>query len=126
MKIGEIAKRTGFSRDTLRYYEKLGLIQLSKQNRSENNYRIYDDTVLKKLMMIRKMKNSGFTLNEIKLLFRMDELDMIRCSSVEEMVQAKLDKIEQQILALQKKKKRLNTLVEKCQGHCLETINQQD
>ena len=42
MQIGEISKLTGFSRDTIRWCEKIGLVKLGKQSRSKNNYRNYD------------------------------------------------------------------------------------
>ena len=124
MKIGEIAKRSGFTTDTLRYYEKIGLIQLTRHQRSENNYRIYDDRILKELALIKKMKSIGFTLNEIKDLRRMDELDFISCNSVEPLVKNKLDKIEKQIVLLQQQKEGLQKLLKLCQGDCNATFEQ--
>ena len=79
MHIGEIAKQSGFSKDTLRYYEKIGLIQLTDVQRGENNYRVYDDTILLELSNIRKLKKVGFTLTEIKRLRKMNQLDLINC-----------------------------------------------
>jgi len=124
MQIGEIAKQSGFSKDTLRYYEKIGLIQLDKKQRGKNNYRFYDDSVLKKLDTIKNLKRVGFTLTEIKNLFRMGELDMVSCQSIGRIVQPKLIKIEQEILKLQAQKMNLLQLVEQCQGDCMVTFEQ--
>ena len=122
MQIGEMAKRSGFSRDTLRYYEKIGLIRLGNKQRGENNYRIYDEEVLSRLALIKKMKAVGFTLNQIKELMRMEELDMVSCPSVGEMVKAELQKIDEQIRSLEQKKSNLEDLMECCEGDCMETI----
>jgi len=128
MQIGEIAKQSGFTKDTLRYYEKIGLIQLSKKQRGENNYRIYDDSILQELSLIKRLKNIGFTLNEIKDLKRMGALDMISCGNVGPMVKEKLKKIEIQLAELQEQKRKLLVLMQSCTGDCMtafEQFNQQ-
>lgn len=125
MQIKEIAKQSGFSRDTIRYYEKIGLIQLDKKQRDINNYRNYSEANLQKLLLIRQMKNIGFTLNEIKDLMRMDELNWVSCDSVSSIIKSKLEKIEQQLLSLQKTKGRLLDLMNRCSGNCIETIGHQ-
>ena len=124
MQIGEIAKQSGFSKDTLRYYEKIGLIKLNKKLRGENNYRIYDGAMLNRLKTIKQLKNIGFTLKEIKSLLRKGELNMISCETVGSIVQPKLEKIEQQIIALQNQKTKLMHLVNHCQGDCLATFEE--
>lgn len=124
MQIGDIAKQSGFSKDTLRYYEKIGLIKLDKKLRGENNYRIYDGTILVRLKTIKQLKNIGFTLKEIKSLMRKAELNMISCTTVGSIVQPKLEKIEQQILALQNQKAKLTHLINQCQGDCKATFEE--
>lgn len=124
MQIGEIAEKSGFSKDTLRYYEKIGLIQLDKKQRGDNNYRIYDSNILQKLELIKKLKRAGFTLNEIKDLMRMGTLNMISCGKVGPLVKAKLAKIEEQLSKLQTQKQVLRTLMQTCQGDCTTTIHQ--
>jgi len=124
MQIGEIAKQSGFSRDTLRYYEKIGLIQLTKQQRGENNYRIYDSRILQELDLIKQLKNVGFTLNEIKDLKRMGALDMISCGTVGPMVKKKLTKIEIQLAELQEQKRKLLLLMQSCKGDCSAALDE--
>jgi len=122
MQIGAIAKQSGFSKDTLRYYEKIGLITLNKKLRGENNYRIYDGSILQRLTTIKQLKQIGFTLKEIKDLLRKGELDMISCATVGTIVQPKLAKIEQQILELQTQQAKLLRLMQLCDGDCMTTL----
>ena len=125
MHIGEMASRSGFSKDTLRYYEKIGLIHLTRKQRAENNYRVYDEELLQRLLLIKKLKAIGFTLREIKDLFRMDELDFLTCAGINSMVQSKLEKIEVQLNKLQQQKMRLLGLQKSCQGDCLTAMQNQ-
>lgn len=118
MKIGAVAEQSGFSKDTLRYYEKIGLIQLTKDQRSPKNYRIYDHSILQELQQIKKLKKVGFTLNEIKDLRRMDALNMVSCSTISPLVKEKLEKIEAQLKELQEQKRKLLNLGQACQGDC--------
>ena len=64
MLIGELAAKSGLSRDTIRFYEKQGLISVSWKERRDNNYKEYSDEVLETLLTIKRVKSFGFTLNE--------------------------------------------------------------
>jgi MerR family copper efflux transcriptional regulator len=66
MLIGEVAEKTGFSRDTIRYYEKIGLIKVGKKNRRDNNYKEYSEETLERLRIIGRAKHLGFSLAEIQ------------------------------------------------------------
>jgi MerR family Zn(II)-responsive transcriptional regulator of zntA len=69
MLINELAKITGVSAHTIRYYEKYGLIKgKRKEGVKTNNYFHYDEETVEKLELIRDAKSVGFTLNEIKQL----------------------------------------------------------
>jgi len=75
------AKKSGFSRDTIRFYEKIGLIKLEDGLRDRYQFKDYPEGVLKRLPAIRKMKEYGFTLQETKGLFLLFEegiLDPVR------------------------------------------------
>lgn len=124
MQIGEVARRTGFSTDTLRYYEKLGLITLDKKNRGENNYRSYDQAVVERLLLIKQTKSLGFTLKEIKQLLDLEEINLLACASVEEIIQAKLRGIEEKIRALQQIQSKLMHVSQICEGDCIAAMNQ--
>lgn len=71
MLINELSKRTGVSIHTLRYYENLGLICGSTdQMVKSNNYKEYNDALIKKIEWILESKKAGFTLAEIKVLLQ--------------------------------------------------------
>ncbi len=65
MMIGELAKRSGLSKDGLRHYEALGLIHSSPVAAGTRTYRIYDDTTLERLSLISLAKRLGFKLREL-------------------------------------------------------------
>lgn len=65
MKIGEIAERTGLSKDTIRYYEKIDLLQPKIQHKQ----RTYSEEDIVKVDTVVKLKQNGFSLLEIKMLF---------------------------------------------------------
>ena len=67
--IGQLSKRTGCNIETVRYYEREGL--LPKAPRAENGYRIYDEDQLKRLTFICRARNLGFTLQEVRGLLEM-------------------------------------------------------
>lgn len=122
MQIGEIAKRTGFSPDTLRWYEKIGLIQLNKRSRGENNYRVYDAATLDRLLRIKQIKALGFTLKEVSALLLLDEIDELNCHSVSNIMGTKLAEIDRQIAELQALKARLIGAKSSCTGNCSEVL----
>ena len=65
MKIGELAKKSGLSAHTLRFYEKQGLIKVN--NRSESNYRIYSHADLNTAKFIKRTREMGFSLEEVEV-----------------------------------------------------------
>ena len=68
MLIQEVAWQTGFSRDTIRYYEKIGLIRTTRKQRRDNNYKEYNEEIIERLLIVKRAKNLGFSLREIKEL----------------------------------------------------------
>jgi len=66
MLIGELSKASGFSKDTIRYYQKIGLIELPKHACRSNGYKEYPPEVLNTLISIGNLKRLGFTLEEIR------------------------------------------------------------
>jgi len=63
--IGELAKRTGCSRDTLRFYGKLGLLDGARAQTDSNRYRHYDEQMVERILLVKQAKLLGFTLREI-------------------------------------------------------------
>ena len=79
MLIGILAQESGFSRDTIRYYEKIGLLRLPKKARRENNYNEYSPGILSRLRAIRELKKIGYTLAEIQQVIASYEMGGLDC-----------------------------------------------
>jgi|SRR5690606_38888845 len=77
MRIAELERRSGMSRHTLRYYEKEGL--LLEVTRSGNRYRHYPEEAVQRVMMVRQLKELGFSLQEIRDLINALRSDSINC-----------------------------------------------
>lgn len=118
MLIGDLVKKTGLSKDTIRYYEKMGLIKVNKKERRENNYKEYSNDILVRLTLVKRLKLLGFTLNEIS-----DVIDILLgetnpCAEILGTVDTKMDLIDQKIKELQEIKARLVAIKKNCNGNC--------
>jgi MerR family copper efflux transcriptional regulator len=118
MLIGIIAQESGFSRDTIRYYEKIGLLRLPKKARRENNYKEYTPATLLRLRAIRELKAIGYTLQEIQRVITSYEVGGLDCIAGKEQVLEKVRRIEEQIRQLQIVKQQLLEAVADCSDHC--------
>jgi MerR family copper efflux transcriptional regulator len=111
--IGQLAKRGGVGIDTVRYYERNGL--LTPHTRLASGYRRYGDFELARLRFIRRAQALGFTLKEIKQLLALSaQRDVGR---VKRSAQTKLLDVEARIAALVRMRDGLATLIEACPGH---------
>ena len=99
MRIGELEKRSGASRHTLRYYESLGLI--SAQRRA-NNYREYSPQCLSDLGFIQQAQTMGFSLGEIGEILQARREQQLDCAQGALLVAKKLAEVEQKIADLHK------------------------
>ena len=99
MKIGEVAKRSGCSIQTIRYYEKEGLI--SAPARSDGNFRLYDGSTLEKLAFIKNCRALDLTLSEIKHLITLQHSPGTPCEAVNDMIDSHLQIVETRITDLQ-------------------------
>ncbi len=108
--IGEVARETGASIDTVRYYEKLGL--LDKPIRSDGGFRLYSKEAIEKLRFIKKAQALGLTLGEIKGIMRCSEEGLKPCCDlVRKLFTEKITELESKINELQKMKKNLEALL---------------
>ena len=111
--IGTLAKRAGVGIDTVRYYERTGLLAPSK--RLASGYRRYGDLELSRLRFIRRAQALGFTLKEVRELLALSaQRDVGR---VKRSAQAKLVDVERRIAELEKVRDGLSTLIAACPGH---------
>ena len=99
MLIGELSAKTGVSTDTIRFYEKEGLLQPDGAARGDNNYRNYTDEAVEKLNFIIRGKKLGFTLKEIKTIIV--EWDLVSPEQAADFIQLKVERIEAKIEQLQ-------------------------
>jgi MerR family copper efflux transcriptional regulator len=116
MLIGELSKRTGFSHDTIRFYEKKGLIEINKKERRDNNYKEYPESVYNKLVLIKTVKELGFTLNEIDEFINAWSDEDASCSNLSNHLTDKISRVDAQIKLLSEIKIKLNTSLEKCKA----------
>ncbi len=123
MRIGEISQLTGFSPDTLRWYERQGLISSKRNTQGLNNYRIYNSETLAQLQAIKQMKSLGFTLREIKELFILEEIGELHCESVEVLVNERLRQLGEKIHLLTSMQAKLILVKEACTGNCKEAFS---
>ena len=66
MLIGELAAKAGCSRDTIRFYEKVGLVEGARGRTESNNYKHYDEQMVERILLVKQAKLLGFTLDEIQ------------------------------------------------------------
>lgn len=99
MKIGELAAATGVTPDTLRFYEKLGLIQPA--GRTEARYRHYNEQAVARVRFIKSAQSLGFALQDmVSLLPQLDE-GQLRRADIEARLNDKVAQIDAQIARLQ-------------------------
>lgn len=115
MRIGELSESTGFQVETIRFYEKQGL--LSPVSRTESGYREYNQESLKQLHFIRLAKSVGFSLSEIsELLMLRVERDQRSCAEVKTIAEQKLLEIKNKINELNQMSKALHEITDACCG----------
>ena len=119
MLIGEISKKTSLSRDTIRFYEKKGLIKVDRTDSEWNNYKNYSVETLKQLLLIKKAKGFGFTLNEIAELIELFEMDTASCSVMSVKIKEKLSDIDKKIKELKDMKKMIFDKMNEARNNCM-------
>jgi MerR family copper efflux transcriptional regulator len=111
--IGTLAKRAGVSIDTVRYYEKSGL--LSPESRLASGYRRYGDEQVYRLRFIRRSQELGFALKDIRELLGISKQRDV--AKVKRAAEKKLADVEARLVALTRMRDGLATLVATCPGH---------
>ena len=111
-KIGQVANATGLSIDTIRFYEKQGLLKRSP--RTEGGFRLFGAGDIETLKFVRKAQELGFSLNQIRelLILRADHVPA--CSHIKELLDQKLTAVEQKIKELRSLELSLKRALRKC------------
>lgn len=115
MTVGKLAKRTGVAVETLRYYERRGL--LPQAERTESGYRLFRPEAVQRLRFIRRAQALGFSLDEIAELLSLSEDPQRSAAAVKQLTRTKLEDIEARIRDLQRMQRALAQLDRSCSGH---------
>jgi MerR family copper efflux transcriptional regulator len=112
--IGQVAKQAGVGVETVRFYEREGLLE--EPARRESGYRQYEEDVVARLRFIKRAKELGFSLKEIKELLALRVDPTTTCREVKQQAQAKITDIEGKIQSLLRMKAALVKLTGSCRG----------
>ena len=112
MQIGELARQTGCAVDTIRYYEKQGL--LPPPARSAGNFRDYADSHVERLRLIRHCRTLDMSLEEIRALLAVHDQPQADCSTVNALLDAHLGHVQARLHALQALEQALLSLRQRC------------
>jgi len=111
--IGRLAKESGIAAETLRYYERRGLLVADR--RTASGYRLYRPEASRRLRFIRRAQ--AFSLDEIAELLALGDDPKRSAAAVKALTRSKIDDIEQRIRDLERMKAGLMTLERRCPGH---------
>lgn len=114
MTIGKVANRAGVGVETIRFYEREGLIE--EPARRGSGYRIYPADTVDRVRFIKRAKELGFSLKEIKELMALRLAPGATCGQVKRRAEAKIGDIEDKIRSLQRMKQALQELTAACGG----------
>ena len=113
--IGKLAKQVGVGIETVRFYERQGLID--PPPRTDSNYRIYPEDEVGRLKFIKRAKSLGFTLHEIKELLLLRHDPHATKADIKDRTLTKIKDIEEKISDLTRIKTALEHLASSCDGH---------
>jgi DNA-binding transcriptional MerR regulator len=111
MRVGELAKKLDLNTQTIRYYERIGL--LPEPDRTEAGYRLYGEEDERRLRFIKNARNAGLALGEIKEVLAFHERGEPPCTYVTETIARRAEEVERKIAELTKFKRELDRLHER-------------
>jgi MerR family copper efflux transcriptional regulator len=112
--IGEVAAQAKVHIETLRYYERRGLV--ARPPRSVSNYRRYPQEAVQRVRFIKRAQELGFSLNDIKELLSLRAAPEAECGEIRAHAEAKIKDINDKIASLTAMKHALSKLVRECSG----------
>lgn len=115
MTVGELARQAGVNVQTVRYYEREGLLP-EAHRWPDSGYRDFDDEALQRLRFIRSAKELGFTLREIKELLEMRVLPGESCAEVRQLIRAKLAEVDRRMKDMRRLRRVLVKMDETCRN----------
>jgi len=112
--IGEVAKQAQVRIETLRYYERMGLVTPPPRNGA--NYRLYPEETVRRVQCIKRAQQLGFSLKEIAELLALRATPETPCADIRTRALAKIDTIDEKLRTLHAMKHALTQLVAECSG----------
>ena len=114
LSIGELSRRSGVKVVTIRYYERINL--MPSPPRTDNNYRAYKRDHVCQLQFIRRCRDLGFTLDQLRVLLRLSTQPGLPCAAVDHIAESHLKDIERKIADLQNLAAELRRIKKSCPG----------
>lgn len=114
IQIGALARRTGTNIETIRFYERIGI--LVEPRRADNGRRLYDEGQVEQLAFVRRTRALGFSLDEVRALLALAASRNVDCSEVKGMARRHLDEVTAKIADLVTMQAALAKLVAQCEA----------
>ena len=111
---GELARRTGVNAETIRYFERVGII--AAPDRTEGGHRIYDERHVRTLAFVRRARELGFTPDEVRAILRLGGPGRASCAEVREIAAHHLQQVRAKIADLARLERVLSSTIEQCSG----------
>ena len=112
MRIGELARATNTKTETIRYYEREGILPAA--DRTDSNYRDYSEDHLATLTFVRRARELGFSMAQVRELLALSEHDDKPCQDVDELVQRQMAEVERKIADLSALHAEMGRLLRSC------------
>ena len=119
LSIGELGRRAGAKVETIRYYERIGL--LPAPARTEGNYRAYGEAELNRLSFIRRARDLGFSIEQVRDLLALSDRRDQSCATVDELTRVHLAEVERKIADLEALRRELSALLSQCRQGTIST-----
>jgi len=117
MKIGEVAQRAGVSVDTVRFYERRGVLPAAQ--RRPSGYRMFNESTVERIRMARALQDLGFTLDEVIDALQAHDDGGATCESERWRLEAVVDRLDAKIAQLRRARRTAIQTLEDCRaGHC--------
>jgi DNA-binding transcriptional MerR regulator len=115
--IGMVAARAGVKVDTVRYYERRGVLPVAERRRS--GYRTFEPQAVERIVFVKELQTLGFTLDEVIELLRLVDSDTASCATAQPRARATLERVDAKIAALMAMRDRLAAVLQDCEaGAC--------
>ena len=112
--IGDLSKATNTKVETVRYYERIGL--LPKPPRTSGNYRNYGEAELGRLSFVRRARDLGFSLDQVRALLSLSDDRDCDCAGIDQIANEHLGEVDRKIADLEALRRELKAVIDSCDG----------